>query len=136
MTQGREHAPAGAPIGFSVEINLQRETAEIIPAGELDLATIGQLQSELEALIDAGFARIVIDLRRVEFLDSTGLHALVSAHARAKHEDWQLAIIPGRRAVQRVFEITGIVEELPFSSITDRPSAPEASEPGSFPRTA
>ena len=107
-------SPGSAPNGFSLEIKRQRETAQLIPAGEVDLATAGQLQSELEKLIEAGFTRIVIDLRRIEFLDSSGLHALISAHARAQQGRWQLEIIPGPRAVQRIFEITGTIDRLPF----------------------
>jgi anti-sigma B factor antagonist len=120
MTDGA-NAPAStrpsAPSGFSVEVKRERETAELIPAGEVDLATIGQLQSELETLIKAGFARVVIDLRGVEFLDSTGLHALLDANARAGQDGWQLAIIPGPRAVQRIFEITGVTDRLPFVGV-------------------
>ena len=103
-----------APIEFSIDVEPQSDTVKVIPAGELDIATVGDLQSELDDLIEAGFGRIVIDLRGVDFIDSTGLHLLVSAHERAKNEDWQLAIIPGRHAVQQVFEITGTIEDLPF----------------------
>lgn len=106
-----------APTGFSVEIKRDHKTAELIPAGEVDLATVGQLQRELETLIEAGFARIVIDLRQVAFLDSTGVHALISAQARADQDGWQLAITPGPRAVQRIFEITGVIDRLPFIQV-------------------
>lgn len=106
------------PPTFSIEIKPQRGTVEVSPVGELDLATTPQLKSKLEALIDVGCARIVIDLRRVEFLDSSALHALVSAQTCAERDGWHLAIIPGRRAVQRVFELTGTVDHLPFIGST------------------
>lgn len=111
---------------LSIDVDSQREVVKVIPAGELDIATVGQLQSQLEELIQAGFARIVIDLGRIEFIDSSGLHALLSAHDRAKQEDWQLAIVPGRHAVQRIFEITGVDEQLPFTS---GPTGPEVALP-------
>jgi anti-sigma B factor antagonist len=119
----------------SVDVQPQRETVEIIPAGELDLATVGHLQSELEKMIEVGFDRIVIDLRPVEFLDSTGLHALLSAQARAEREGWQLAVIPGQRAVQRIFEVTGAIDRLPFIAANGGVSNREVSDLGSRPPT-
>jgi anti-sigma B factor antagonist len=107
------------PVGFSVKVKRDGQFATLIPAGEIDLATVEQLQSELETLIDADCTRIVIDLREVEFLDSTGLQALVRAHARAEQDRWELAIIPGPRAVQRVFEITGVIDHLRFVTADD-----------------
>jgi anti-sigma B factor antagonist len=136
LTLARHPARAGVPIGLSIHVKPHRESVVIVPAGEIDLATVGLLQAELEELLAAGFARIVIDLRRVEFLDSAGLHALVSAHARAKDEGWQLAIIPGRRAVQRIFEITRTLETLPFTSVADGASMSEVRELGGAPPTA
>jgi hypothetical protein len=46
-------------------------------------------------------------------------HALLEACERADHEDWQLSIVPGRHAVQQVFEITGTIEQLPFTPSTN-----------------
>lgn len=117
MTDGAELPRPIQPTvadGFSVRVKRERETAELIAAGEIDLATVEQLERALEALIEAGCPRIVIDLRAVEFLDSTGLRALVCAHARAERDGWQLAIVPGGPAVQRIFEITGVIDRLPF----------------------
>jgi hypothetical protein len=76
-------APADLPLRFSITVELRRDAVKIAPSGELDLATIGQLQRELGELIGAGFARVVIDLRDVEFLDSSALHALLDAYAEA-----------------------------------------------------
>jgi anti-sigma B factor antagonist len=117
---GRSELPIGAPVvlpmPFSITVEPRRDAVKIAPIGELDLATVGQLQSELGGLIDAGFARVVIDLRGVEFLDSSALHALLTAQAQARHDNWELTIIPGPRAVQRIFEITGTINRLPFAT--------------------
>jgi anti-sigma B factor antagonist len=117
------------PTRFSIDVQPQRDTVKVSPAGELDLATIEELQNELEKLIEAGFPRIVVDLRRVEFLDSTGLHALLSANARANEEGWQLGIIPGRPGVQRIFEITGAIDQLPFTAVDGAAGRSEPNEP-------
>lgn len=110
------------PPPFSIAIEAQRDAVRIAPSGELDLATVGQLQRELARAIDAGPARIVIDLCGVEFLDCSGLRTLLDAHA--EHDNWELTIIPGPRAVQRMFEITGTIDRLTFATTNGRPAAP------------
>jgi len=122
MNERLKPSPSSAPIGFWIDVEPRRDTVKLIPTGELDIATVRQLKSELDDLIEAGFGRIVIDLRRVMFIDSTGLHALVSVHDRAKHEGWQFSIVPGPHAVQRLFEITGTIEKLPFTPATTNSS--------------
>jgi anti-sigma B factor antagonist len=102
------------PAAFSIAVEPQRETMRLVLAGELDIATADQLRSQLAQLADAGFARIVIDLRAVEFLGSDGLHAILEAHARAQAERWRLALFPGPPAVQRIFEVTNTMELLDF----------------------
>jgi hypothetical protein len=83
-------------------------------------------------------ARSLVSTRRVELLDFTGLHALVSARAAAKNKAQRLAAgdLPGGRAVQhvtavqRVFEITRTGSRPPLTSVTGGTSAREASELG------
>lgn len=124
----RSETPIGAPadprVPFQIAVEAERNGMTITPRGELDLATTGRLQRELEHVIDAGPGRIVIDLRGVEFLDSTALHALLSAHAQAQHDNRELTIIPGPRAVQRIFEITGTIDRLPFATANGRAPSP------------
>jgi anti-sigma B factor antagonist len=76
--------------------------------GELDIATAGQVDA---ALVDAerdAPAHIVLDLRGLTFLDSTGLRSLLGADMRAREEGRRLTLIQGPGAVRRVFEITGL----------------------------
>jgi anti-anti-sigma factor len=56
----------------------------------------------------------VLDLRKLKFLDSTGLGLIWSAHSRAKRCGRQLRIIPGSAAVRRIFRLTGMNERLDF----------------------
>ena len=113
-------APVLRPLPFSIAVEARRDAVKIAPRGELDLATIGQLQHALKRLIDTRPARIVIDLRNVEFLDFTGRQTLLTAHAQAQHDNWELTIIPGPPAVQRRFEISCTIDRLPFTTDNGR----------------
>jgi anti-sigma B factor antagonist len=110
-----EKEPGGGQFTrFRCEIEPRRETVVVRPVGELDLATVEQLRTELRGLGDVGFEHIVIDLRELTFMDSSGLHLVLETAHRARAGRFQLSLIAGPPAVQRVFEITGLIETLPF----------------------
>lgn len=90
--------PAGAP-------------AEIAAfAGDLDLATIGEFEETVE---EHGDTSLVVDLREVRFIDSTGIHLVVRARqARAERDlGLELVVTPGS-AVDRVLAISALREAL------------------------
>jgi anti-sigma B factor antagonist len=79
--------------------------------GEFDLAGIQQFEAELGKL-EAGAKVLVVDLSGLDFMDSSGLRALVMADQRAAKQGRRLAIVPGPPAVRRVFEITQLDSRL------------------------
>jgi anti-anti-sigma factor len=111
---------SGAPLPeaepFDVRLEPERDRVRVIPVGELDVATVGELDAKLRELIDAGFRTFVVDLRELTFMDSTGLHWCLALDAVARRDGMELVLIPGLRSVQRVFEIAGLDERLPFRS--------------------
>ena len=99
---------------LQVTEQVQGTTTTLALDGDLDLATVLDFETKLmQARRSAD--RVVVDLRNLDFLDSTGVGALISAHRDARVEDVELVILQGPPAVQRVFELSGIVEELPFA---------------------
>jgi len=108
--------PESLPGGFTWDVVHDGRSVRIVPVGELDLASCGQLEPAIRELLRAGAERLVIDLRRVCFLDSTGLRLALALDAAARGDGFDLELIPGPPDVQRVFEITGTVETLPFVS--------------------
>jgi anti-sigma B factor antagonist len=83
-------------------------------AGELDMANAATLASELETL-EANDGPITIDMRELEFIDSTGIAVLVAAYRRADNVEGRLSFIRSRAiGVQRVMAVTGLEKELPF----------------------
>ena len=99
----------------SSEFNVvvQREGAALIvaPEGELDMATVDSLRAALEA--DLGDARsLVLDLRGLGFLDTSGLQLVFEQQRRAEQEGFSFVLVRGQRHVQRLFEIAGMNDRL------------------------
>jgi anti-anti-sigma factor len=84
-------------------------------SGELDLATAGSLQRELERVEASDARSIILDLSGLTFMDSTGVRLLLNAHARSRADADRLTMPRGSPAVQRVLQLTGVIDLLPFT---------------------
>jgi anti-anti-sigma factor len=84
-------------------------------AGELDLATADEVEQELLRVEASDAASIVLDLSGLTFMDSTGVRLLVSADARSRADERRLSLRRGPASVQRVMELSGVDELLPFA---------------------
>ena len=73
---------------FNVEVHNGDNTVVIGVSGELDLASSPALEHELEQGAAAQAELVIVDLRSLEFMDSTGLSVLVRAHQRATFSAW------------------------------------------------
>lgn len=83
--------------------------------GELDLANVATAEAALRDALDRGEAQVIVDMRKLEFIDSTGIALLVSALGRNGDEQ-RLRFIPSESpAVIRVLELTGLAERLPLA---------------------
>ncbi|HEY3829822.1 MAG TPA: STAS domain-containing protein [Solirubrobacteraceae bacterium] len=107
-------APAPAPGSLVITSEIEDGATSIALAGELDLAGAHQLEASLDEVERECPARLVIDLRRLAFIDSTGLRLLLQADARARERGCELVLRPGEASVQRVFEVTGALDVLRF----------------------
>ncbi len=92
---------------FCVRVLRERGEIVVAPAGELDIASADVLQREFCELHLTRADRVVLDLRGVDFIDSTGLRLLISLRNSAKRGGYGLIVAPGPARVQRVFELTG-----------------------------
>lgn len=92
------------------------DTHVISLCGELDLANAGTAETALEASLAEGAAKIVIDMRELEFIDSTGIALLVAALGNNNGGEEKVRFIPSAApAVTRVLELTGLSERLPLA---------------------
>ena len=108
-----ERAGAGL-VPFSVEVQRQDDVAIVEPRGELDVATVETLGAALDDIKSAG--RLVLDLRGLSFIDSSGLHLLIALDQRAQRDGFQLALVAPAPPVDRAIQVSGLGKALPFVS--------------------
>jgi len=89
-------------------------------AGEIDVYTAPQLREQLVELVDSGRYDLVIDMERVEFLDSTGLGVLVGGLKRVRAHDGSLRLVCTQERILKIFRITGLTKVFPiYDSVAD-----------------
>jgi anti-anti-sigma factor len=76
--------------------------------GELDMATVGSVECALRRVREAGSRDVVLDLQALTFVDCAGLNVLLAADRDARAEGWNLAILDGSPALERLLEITDL----------------------------
>ena len=94
--------------------SLSGDTAVIELEGELDLAGASVLEQELAQPETDAARAVVLDLRGVEFMDSSGLRVIAITLQRAQERGRRFALVPGAAQVMRVFDITRMRERLEF----------------------
>jgi anti-sigma B factor antagonist len=107
---------ATMPEPFRCEVFPERDRVRIVPLGELDIATAPLLESTIRELLTSGFDHLVLDLTDLDFIDSTGLHLILSLQAAAADGGYRLRLKPGRPAVQRIFELTQTLDLVSFEA--------------------
>jgi anti-sigma B factor antagonist len=111
-----------APVDFSVEELDEAGVRVISVAGELDIATAPALCARLDASRAGRRPRLLVDLSKVEFCDSTGLRALLGAASEVRTHGGRFALVsePGS-GVARLLDVVGATEVIPVHP--DRPTA-------------
>lgn len=90
------------------------ETHIVALSGELDLAGADLLEGELKRVEASDASRIVVDLRDLDFIDSTGVRLMYMAEMRSRKDSGRLSIRRGPHKVQRLFVMTDLADRLPF----------------------
>jgi anti-sigma B factor antagonist len=84
--------------------------------GELDLASVPTLENAMANEQFDGIAEIVLDLRGLEFIDSTGLRAILLQDKRSTERGQTFALVRGSEQVQRLLDMTHVDEHLKIVS--------------------
>ena len=100
---------------LTVRIGKAEDVQLVALCGELDLANAETAKAELETVLADEAVEAVVDMRELEFIDSTGI-ALLVATLNGHGDGGRLRFIPSRSpAVHRVLEVTGIEDKLPLA---------------------
>jgi anti-sigma B factor antagonist len=115
--------------GFAITVVATPDPGQVCVrlTGELDIATAPVARDRIADLEDEG-RDLVLDLRGLSFIDSSGLNLLLELAAQSTRDGWNLSLIPGASVVQRIFQLTDTEERLPFKShpADGRPPEPVA----------
>lgn len=92
---------------FVAETTEQDGLVRVALAGECDLAVCAQLDEVLSAALSRAPV-VVVDLAGLAFLDSSGIHGLITAHHAALEKGGRLVAVNARGAVATVLDLTGV----------------------------
>lgn len=95
-------------------VQLERAASESVVHlhGDIDLFNAGQLRTCIERLADDGEKRVVLDMADVEFIDSSGLGALVAGMRRLRRVGGEVVLRSPRRATTQLLDVTGLLRVL------------------------
>ena len=103
------------PEPFRIETRADGDRTYVVPAGELDLSTVGELSAAVAAARTGSAARIVVDLRELSFIDSSGIGLLLELARAEAAAGARLEMLDGAAPVARVIDISGARSLLPFA---------------------
>lgn len=104
---------------LTIEVTSAPEARTVVLTGEADLLGAPKIEAALKDACAEKPGLVVIDLRNLTFIDSSGLHVLMTGHEHCVAQGHELRVIPGPANVQRLFEITGMEGILPFTDAAD-----------------
>ncbi|MET8039537.1 STAS domain-containing protein [Micromonospora sp. NPDC005215] len=104
---------------LSLATRTEGEYTVLEVGGEVDVYTAPRLRERLLELIDGGARHVVVDLDRVDFLDSTGLGVLVGALKRLRAASGSFALVCDKEPLLKIFRITALDQVFPLHPTVD-----------------
>lgn len=123
MRRGLELGPAGElvvvehrrkPVDLTLSTRTENDRTVVEIAGEVDVYTAPKLRETLIDLVAGGSYHIVVDMEKVEFLDSTGLGVLVGGLKRVRAHDGSLLLVCTNERILKIFSVTGLSKVFPM----------------------
>ena len=93
---------------LSLSTRTEGDRTVVVVGGEIDVYTAPKLRERIIELVDEGQYHLVVDLEKVEFLDSTGLGVLVGGLKRVRGHDGSLQLVCTQERLLKIFRITGL----------------------------
>jgi anti-anti-sigma factor len=113
---------------FAIDLDQREDRTVVTPRGELDMATAPELEQAVMPLLQGG-GWVVLDLRTLDFIDSSGLRVVVGAHRAAEEHGGRFTCVRGASGstVHRIVEIAGIDGVIEMVDDPSQPSSRQAS---------
>lgn len=99
---------------LSVDISTENSVTWVAVDGELDISTVEDLRAALAPEFVTG-RHVWLDLAKLSFMDSTGVHFLLEMDAAARANEHSFMIVRPSRAVRRVLDLAGVTDHLPLA---------------------
>jgi anti-anti-sigma factor len=111
------------PEPFAVAVRRHQQALVVTPSGELDLATVDDLDAVIADAIDDA-QHLVLDLSELEFIDTSGLRCILSQQAESERRGRRFTLVAGSPEIQRLFDVAGVADRLPFVATVDAALSP------------
>ncbi|HEY0902735.1 MAG TPA: STAS domain-containing protein [Marmoricola sp.] len=95
---------------LSLETRQVGDRTIVTVGGEIDVYTAPKLRDQISELVNAGHHRLVVDMEKVEFLDSTGLGVLVGGLKKVRAQQGSMELICSQDRLLKIFRITGLAK--------------------------
>lgn len=96
-------------MGFKMDTRTLEKNIPVIELeGEVDVYTAPQLKQQMISILESGATQMIVDLSKVEYLDSTALGVLIGGLKRMREMDGNVLLVCPSPRIRRVFEITGL----------------------------
>ncbi|NOY77235.1 MAG: STAS domain-containing protein [Calditrichaeota bacterium] len=95
-----------------MKYNIQRQgdVVVLVPEGELDVSNVPELQNAFEKILGEGYTKVVIDLSKVTYMDSSALGVLVNGLKELRKKNGMLKIANLNGNVERIFQLTRLIK--------------------------
>jgi stage II sporulation protein AA (anti-sigma F factor antagonist) len=100
------------PSQFHLEVRHEKDAAVVVLSGELDRRSAPAVDAEVDRIYQTDAELLILDLRGVEFMDSTGLRSVVLAHRRAEQTGRRLGVVEGSDQVRQLLRWSGLMPVL------------------------
>jgi anti-sigma B factor antagonist len=107
-------------VNLDVETGTKNGTSVVTLRGEIDVYTAPRLRQTLIDLVEGGATSIVVDMEKVDFLDSTGLGVLVGGLKRVKDKEGTMKLVATQDRILKIFDITGLSKVFPIFGSLDQ----------------
>lgn len=99
---------------LKLDHHTQDDTEVVVVEGEIDVYTAPRLRELLIDLVNKGHHHLIVNMEKVEFLDSTGLGVLVGGLKRVRAHDGTLDLVCTQERILKIFRITGLTKVFPI----------------------